>query len=168
MNDPAVDCFAREDSVNKGLHMKLIGSLRNQSRSRLECAHDSCSGPQPANDALTRRLRIALVTETFLPEVNGVAMTLGRLVTGSAPLVITCRWWATATHSRRSGRRRGDRILRPGLPIPGYAGLQLGLPCRTSLLANWRGSPPDVVHVATEGPMGVSARSAQLIGWGSP
>ena len=27
-------------------------------------------------------LRIALVTETFAPEVNGVAMTLGRLVQG--------------------------------------------------------------------------------------
>lgn len=27
-------------------------------------------------------MRVALVTETYLPEVNGVAMTLGRLVDG--------------------------------------------------------------------------------------
>lgn len=30
----------------------------------------------------TRRLKVSLVTETFPPEVNGVAMTLGKLATG--------------------------------------------------------------------------------------
>lgn len=106
-------------------------------------------------------LRIALVTETFPPEVNGVAMTLGRLVEGLEQFghsVQVVRPRQPMIDDRRRGT--SDRILRPGLPLPGYAGLQLGLPCRTSLLARWRRNRPDVIHVATEGPMGVSALGA--------
>ena len=32
--------------------------------------------------ARTRTLRIAMVTETYPPEINGVAMTMGRIVAG--------------------------------------------------------------------------------------
>lgn len=104
-------------------------------------------------------MRIALVTETYPPEVNGVAMTLERLVHGLAD-----RGHAVAVLRPHQGRdervRPHDRVehhLTPSLPMPGYKGLRLGLPslgwCRGKL-ARWR---PDVVHVATEGPLGWSA-----------
>src|SRR5687768_9876708 len=47
-----------------------------------------------------------------------------------------------------------------GLPIPGYPMLRLGLPARGTLRARWKSDRPDIVHVATEGPLGASAVSA--------
>jgi hypothetical protein len=32
--------------------------------------------------AAARKMRVAMVTETYPPEINGVAMTMGRIVTG--------------------------------------------------------------------------------------
>lgn len=44
-----------------------------------------------------------------------------------------------------------------GLPIPGYSLLRLGLPARRKLRGLWALDRPDLVHVATEGPLGLSA-----------
>lgn len=104
-------------------------------------------------------LRIALVTETYPPEVNGVAMTLSRLVGGLQ----------TRGHRMqvvRPGQNRGDRsgtedgvehLVLPGLPLPGYPELRFGLPAILTLFRAWRQRRPDLVHVATEGPLGLAA-----------
>jgi glycosyltransferase involved in cell wall biosynthesis len=112
-------------------------------------------------------LKLALVTETFPPEINGVAMTLQRLVEGLARRGND----VTVLRPRQSpadapGAPRGYREqLFPSLPIPGYAFLRLGLPARSRLLAEWRRDRPDFVHVATEGPLGYSAvRAAHTLG----
>ena len=53
----------------------------------------------------------------------------------------------------------------PGLPIPGYSLLRLGLPATRKLRRLWRLNRPDLVHVATEGPLGASAvRAARDLG----
>lgn len=106
------------------------------------------------------RLRISLVTETFPPEVNGVAMTLGRLTDG-----MTTRGHAISIIRPCQRAEDGTRLppgslLVPGLPIPRYPGLRFGLPQRRSLVRCWREQPPDVIHVATEGPLGWSALAA--------
>jgi glycosyltransferase involved in cell wall biosynthesis len=44
-----------------------------------------------------------------------------------------------------------------GLPLPGYKGLQFGLPAGRLLRSCWTRHRPDVVYVATEGPLGWSA-----------
>ncbi|MER2554478.1 MAG: glycosyltransferase family 1 protein [Thauera sp.] len=108
------------------------------------------------------RLRIALVTETWAPEVNGVAMTLGRMVDGlirrghSVQLI-------------RPRQARGDiathaegleEVLSRGLRLPRYDGLKLGLPARVRLVREWSRQRPDLVHVATEGPLGWTAVTA--------
>ena len=52
----------------------------------------------------------------------------------------------------------------PGLPIPGYKGAHVGLPARGLLQGCWTQHRPDVVYVATEGPLGWSAvRTAQRL-----
>ena len=48
----------------------------------------------------------------------------------------------------------------PGIPIPGYRLLRLGLPARGRLRRLWSAARPDLVHVATEGPLGASAVTA--------
>lgn len=107
-----------------------------------------------------RPLDLVVVTETYPPEVNGVAMTIGRLVAslraaGHRVRVVRPRQAADA-----AGAAPANELLLPGLPLPGYAGLRLGLPARGRLCAAWRAARPDVVHVVTEGPLGASAVSA--------
>src|SRR5271169_2816673 len=54
------------------------------------------------------------------------------------------------------------QIPMPGVPIPGYPQLRLGLPVRRRLRRLWSEERPDLVHVATEGPLGISAVRAAL------
>ena len=122
--------------------------------------------PSPETDFSTAspasssgRLRIAIVTETYPPEINGVAMTLGRLINGLRRhghnvQVIRPRQHADATASTQVN---ASEILVRGIPIPRYSGLQFGLPAGKRLQALWRANPPDIVHVVTEGPLGMSA-----------
>lgn len=105
-------------------------------------------------------MRVAFVTETYPPEVNGVAMTVGQLVGG-----LRCRGHDVALVRPRQGpadvvAARGDENLVRGLPLPHYPGLRFGLPAGRRLLGAWRERRPDVVHVATEGPLGWSALGA--------
>ena len=111
-----------------------------------------------------RSLRIALVSETFPPEINGVAMTLGRLVDGLAGRghrvqVVRCRQPGEIPPIPRS---HIEHLALPSLPIPRYQGLRLGLPAGGRLREAWTREPPDIVHVATEGPLGRSAQRTAL------
>jgi glycosyltransferase involved in cell wall biosynthesis len=102
---------------------------------------------------------ICIVTETYPPEVNGVAMTLARLVEG-------LRMQGHAVSVVRPRQRHADSpgyndsptmtVVR-GLPLPGYKGVHVGLPARGLLQGCWTRHRPDVVYVATEGPLGWSA-----------
>lgn len=107
-------------------------------------------------------MRVALVTETYPPEVNGVALTLGRLADG-------LRQRGHQLHLVRPRQQRGEQpaltadlreLLVGGLPLPRYPGLRFGLPAHGALLKAWREQRPDIVHVATEGPLGWSALTA--------
>jgi glycosyltransferase involved in cell wall biosynthesis len=104
-------------------------------------------------------LRIAVVTETYPPEINGVALTLQRVVDGlrerghSVQLVRPRQ--ASEPHAQTPGES-GDVLMR-GMPIPRYPHLQLGLPSRRQLEPLWTLHRPDLVHIATEGPLGWSA-----------
>jgi len=120
------------------------------------------SAPSSGAGGLAIPLTVALVTETYPPEVNGVSLTLSRLVAG-------LRREGHRVQLVRPRQSRSDRaaaeadyeeILTPGLPIPGYRGLRFGLPVRETLRRLWRQSPPSIVHVATEGPLGASAVAA--------
>ena len=103
-------------------------------------------------------LDIAFVTETFPPEINGVAMTVGRLVGGLRERGHRVRVVRPRQGERDAG---GDHELAvAGLPLPGYAGLRFGLPAGRRLHREWRASRPDLVHVVTEGPLGWSAVNA--------
>lgn len=108
-------------------------------------------------------LRIAVVTETYPPEVNGVAMTLSRVVEG----LLARQHRVQLIRPRQGGAAPAapvglSEVLVRGCPIPGYAHLRMGLPAQSHLLKLWRERRPDVVHIATEGPLGWSALQAAL------
>lgn len=101
------------------------------------------------------RLSIALVTETFPPEVNGVAHTLSRLAKGLGDRGHRLQ----IIRPRQPGecQQRGEELLVPGLPLPGYPGLRFGLPAGRRLRRFWHSQRPHVIYAATEGPLGWSA-----------
>jgi glycosyltransferase involved in cell wall biosynthesis len=93
-----------------------------------------------------------LVTETYPPEVNGVARTLGR-------------WVETFR-----GRGHHVDLIRPrqpsepplpehvhGLPLPFYPKMRFGVASPVRLRTRLEQARPDLVHIATEGPLGWAA-----------
>jgi len=107
-------------------------------------------------------LRIAVVTETFPPEINGVAMTLGRVVDalvrrGHSVQLVRPRQPCEPANASVLGI---DEVLSSGAPIPTYAAMRFGLPAKNRLTKLWSAHRPDIVHVATEGPLGWSAVAA--------
>jgi glycosyltransferase involved in cell wall biosynthesis len=109
-----------------------------------------------------RSLRVACVTETYPPEVNGVAITLAQVVDGlhrrhhDVQLIRPRQLQDEAG----AGERGLDEVLVRGMPIPRYPNLRMGLPARGALVQAWSRHRPDIVHIATEGPLGWSALQA--------
>ncbi|MCL2656626.1 MAG: glycosyltransferase family 1 protein [Betaproteobacteria bacterium] len=107
---------------------------------------------------MEKPLAITLVTETHPPELNGVAMTVGRLIHGMRERghrvsVVRPRQQANETPL-------ADETLVGALPMPGYPGLRFGMPAAARLRRLWRTARPDAVHIVTEGPLGWSALKA--------
>jgi glycosyltransferase involved in cell wall biosynthesis len=112
--------------------------------------------PDALPSALERRpLRIALVTETYPPEVNGVALTVARIAEGLRRRGHQLQ----LVRPRQGGDGAGTagELLVRGVPIPCYPHLRLGLPAARRLREAWSRWRPELVHIATEGPLGASA-----------
>ncbi len=90
-------------------------------------------------------MKIALITDAWQPQVNGVVTTLVELV--------------------RELELLGHRVevIHPGLfktrPCPGYAGIDLAISPKKVLAEKLDAFQPEAIHIATEGPLGWAARS---------
>ena len=107
-------------------------------------------------------MRYAIVSETYPPEVNGVALTV----------------WAKEQGLRNRGHE--VEVIRPRQPgqsalkhelltrsaqIPRYPGMRFGFPAHRALRKRWTEHRPDAIYIATEGPLGWSAlRTAVRLG----
>lgn len=126
--------------------------------------------PQPARigpDGLHGHpaMHIAIVTETWPPEINGVALTVHALARGAAALGHRVEVLRPRRRGELDGEAGTDEVLLQGAALPRYPGLRFGLPAPRVLQRRWSGQMPDVVHVATEGPLGHSAlRAARRLG----
>lgn len=103
-----------------------------------------------------------MVTETYPPEVNGVARTVGLMAEGlrarghSIQLVRPRQ----NGHDVAAAGEDFSELLQRGIPIPRYTQLKMGMPAGGALERAWSQRRPDLVHVATEGPLGWSALAA--------
>jgi glycosyltransferase involved in cell wall biosynthesis len=90
-------------------------------------------------------MKIALITDAWQPQVNGVVTTLVELV----------RELTNAGHE--------VDVIHPGRfrtrPCPGYAGIDLAVRPRRGLALMLDAFQPEAIHIATEGPLGWAARS---------
>lgn len=111
------------------------------------------------------RLHVALVTETYPPELNGVSLTVRRAVEYLRERGHTVEVVRPRQAADRGRRGRDDDVMLPGMALPMYPGIQFGFPATRRLKARWLEQRPHVVHVATEGPLGWSAlRAAAALG----
>lgn len=109
--------------------------------------------------------RITVVSETFPPEINGVANTLKYLCRGLSASGHQVQVIRPTQGSDRSSAMPPsetailcqDLVRVAGLPLPGYSELQFGLTRQRRLLALWKHQRPDLIYVATQGPLGVTA-----------
>ncbi len=97
-------------------------------------------------------MRLTLVTETFPPEINGVARTLGRWVD-----TFRQRGHEVQVIRPRQPRERGKQELICALPLSFYREVRLGLATPGRLRRLFGEFQPDLIHVATEGPLGLVA-----------
>jgi len=109
-------------------------------------------------------MRLTIVTDTYPPEINGVAQTVRAFEEGmrglghEVNLVRPCQ----AGESPHVG---GGELLARGARLPRYRSLRFGFPCRSRLRRHWRALRPDALYIATEGLLGWSAqRSARELG----
>ena len=108
---------------------------------------------------MDRLLHIELVTETYPPDVNGVALTVQSLEHGLRQLGHAVGI-VRPQRDDESPRPDPGLLLVEGAPIPRYPGLRFGLPAGKRLAARWMAQRPDAVYIATEGPLGWSALRA--------
>ncbi|NIJ81225.1 glycosyltransferase family 4 protein [Xanthomonas cannabis] len=107
-------------------------------------------------------MRYAIVTETYPPEVNGVALTVHGLETG---LRARGHQVDVVRPRQRADTVPSAALLVRGASLPRYPGLKFGLPATHRLIRHWRTTQPDAIYVATEGPLGWSAmRAARRLG----
>lgn len=106
-------------------------------------------------------MKLALVTETFPPEINGVAMTFGVIARQLGRRGHTVTVYRPRRNDLPAGEAHPEftEVALPGMPIPRYPMLRLGLPAYRALRRCWHDERPDLVHVAIEGPLGASAVS---------
>ena len=93
-------------------------------------------------------MKILLVTDAWEPQVNGVVRTLKT----------TARELTAMGHEVRFLTPLEFRTL----PCPTYPEIRLSLLPGTGVAARIREFDPDVLHIATEGPLGMAARSFAL------
>lgn len=90
------------------------------------------------------RQRIAIVTDAWLPQMNGVVRTLR----------------TTCDELRALGHR--VLVISPdqfaSIPCPTYPEIRLALARPGDVARRLRGFSPGAIHIATEGPLGVAAR----------
>lgn len=112
---------------------------------RFEQARVPSGGSAAAPAATAGGRRIALVTDAWQPQVNGVVTTLVELV--------------------KELTRAGHvvEVIGPGQfrtrPCPGYRGIDLAIAPKALLTAKLDAFQPDAIHLATEGPLGWAGRS---------
>lgn len=89
-------------------------------------------------------MRIAIVTDAWKPQVNGVVTTLSRTSEGLA------------------ARGHEVAVVNPDdyrtVPCPSYPEIRLALWPGRRLVATLDAAAPDAIHIATEGPLGAAAR----------
>src|SRR5215469_4752857 len=94
--------------------------------------------------------RLCVVTETYPPDINGVAITLALLVNGLRArgnrVSVVYPTPRRQLHPQGSYDTHLNDVQVLGMPLPGYHGLQFGAPAARLLKQAWSVNPPTAVY----------------------
>lgn len=100
-------------------------------------------------------MRILIVTDTYPPDINGVARSLQTLSEGLAKRGHVIE---VVTTLEASSREPGlPRHVMSSMPVPGYDALRIGFASGRELSVLFDSFRPEVLYVATETPLGIAA-----------
>lgn len=112
-------------------------------------------------------MRIAYVTETYPPELNGVALGVERTVTHLREQGHELDLLRPAQRHEATGPAGPWQWLSAGCPIPVYPDLRFGMATSAVLQRRLREQRAQLVHVATPGPLAWAAvHAARRLGLG--
>ena len=103
------------------------------------------------------RLKIALVTETWPPEINGVALSMMQLARGLQRLGHEILLIRPNQNVSCQDFTPNQECLVYGQKIPSYPDLKFGWPQLRKIKKSIQSFQPDIVHIVTEGPLGLAA-----------
>jgi glycosyltransferase involved in cell wall biosynthesis len=147
-DEPQSDDLLTQTNVSP---VDCIAQIALHTASSCNCASDA---PGPKNKPT---LRIALVTETWPPEINGVAHSVFQLCQGlkaNGHNLMLIR--PSQLHSILNTPADEELLVR-GFAIPRYKTLQFGAPAYARIKQQLAQYQPDLVHIVTEGPLGLAA-----------
>ena len=128
----------------------------DNNRLRFKGNIDQNSDTQVIQQLSRSRLKIAIVTETWAPEINGVALSLLQICKGLQKLGHKILLVRPAQKQKCLEFSPNRECLVNGQMIPKYSQMQFGWPQYGKVSKAFDEFQPDVVHVVTEGPLGLS------------
>lgn len=147
MNQPYSQALTKQQALLDGFQFDL-------KQQRLKSPQKSSA----LADLVRPRLKIAIVTETWPPEINGVAHSLLQLCKGlkkQGHKILLIRPEQKGICAEFQPYRE---CLVKAQRIPKYSGLQFGWPQFLKVRHAVEVFAPDVVHIVTEGPLGLAAQ----------
>ncbi|MDO5769164.1 MAG: glycosyltransferase family 1 protein [Psychrobacter sp.] len=113
------------------------------------------------NPVKQRALTVVLVTETWVPDVNGVSLSLFQIMQQLTMLGHAIHLIRPKQAEQKSTTLAttiiSSELMVKGVPIPRYPDLQFGMPAYHSIKHYLTQLQPDIIHIATEGPLGLAA-----------
>ena len=137
---------------------KKMSALQNISFDLKQLRQQKTKMTLPLEELTRPRLKIAIVTETWPPEINGVAHSLLQLCKGlkkQGHKILLIRPEQKGICAEFQPYRE---CLVKAQRIPKYSGLQFGWPQFLKVRQAMEVFEPDVVHIVTEGPLGLAAQ----------
>lgn len=109
-------------------------------------------------------MRLLVITDTYPPDINGVARTLSTLASGLSARGHEVE--VVTTLPAASGDVESlKRHVMMAMPLPGYPGLRVGISTTWQMQRLFDQFRPEVLYVATETPLGIaSIRAAAKMG----
>lgn len=102
---------------------------------------------------------VAVVTETWYPDINGVSHSIGKIVHHLLDLGVNVQLFAINNEKLEESEIDSRIEYHPcrGRKLPFYKEVSFGIFNSKQLRLQWRKDPPDIIQIVTEGPLGYSA-----------
>lgn len=102
-------------------------------------------------------MRFLLITDTFPPDINGVARTLATLAAGLKQRGHEVEVVTTLEAGPDEAEDTIKRHTVMAMPLPGYPGLRMGFTTTWQMQSLYETFRPDALYVATETPLGIAS-----------